>query len=107
MALTCFNQDRKGKLIVEVVKGIWDGLVTFWTNIFEFASAEDKMTWTLIKLGEGVKVICESLAQQDFVFAVGAMVGAYFIIAGNKNVGTKITSMSIILFVALKVVAAI
>lgn len=92
---------------MEVVKGIWNGLVGFWTNVFEFASAEDKLTWGLIKLGDGLKVVCDSLAKQDFVFVVGAMVGAYFIIAGNKNVGTKITSTSIILFVFLKVVAAI
>lgn len=89
------------------LKGIWDGLVTFWTNIFEFASAEDKMTWGLIKLGEGIRVICESLVQQDFVFIVGAMMGAFFMMAGNRSIGTKITSTSIILFIILKVVSAL
>lgn len=89
------------------IKGIWDGLVGFWTNVFEFASAEDKLSWGLIKLGEGLKVVCDSLVQQDFVFIVGAMIGAFFIMSGNKNVGTKITSTSIILFVILKVVATL
>ena len=89
------------------IKGIWDGLVGFWTNVFEFASTEDKLSWGLIKLGEGLKVVCDNLVQQDFVFIVGAMIGAFFIKSGNKNVGTKITSTSIILFVILKVVATL
>ncbi len=92
---------------MEFIKGIWDGLVGFWTNVFEFASAEDKLSWGLVKLGEGVKVICDSLAQQDFVFIAGALIGAFFIMAGNKNIGTKITSTSIILFIILKVVVSL
>ncbi len=89
------------------LKGIWDGLVGFWTNVFEFASAENKLSWGLVKLGEGVNVMCDSLAQQDFVFISGALIGAFFIMAGNKNIGTKITSTSIILFIILKVVASL
>lgn len=91
---------------MDLLKGVWDGLVGFWMGVFEFATAEDKVSWMIVKFGDGVKILCDSLAQQEFVFIVGALVGAYFMIAGNKKVGAKITSTSFILYIILKVVAS-
>ncbi len=91
---------------MDLLKGIWDGLVGFWMGLFEFTSTDDKVSWVIIKFGEGLKTVCDNLAQQEFVFVIGALIGAYFMIAGNKKVGTKITSTSFILYIILKVVTS-
>lgn len=57
-------------------------------------------------LNGGLVAVCGTLASQTEVFMIGALVGAFFIMLGNKNTGTKITSTSILLYVILKVIGS-
>ena len=56
-------------------------------------------------LSGGIISICKLLAEQSQVFIVGALIGAFFLMIGNKKTGNKITSTSILLYVILKVIA--
>ena len=57
-------------------------------------------------LSGGFITICGVLAAQSEIFVIGALVGAFFIMMGNKQTGTKITSTSIFLYVILKVIGS-
>lgn len=57
-------------------------------------------------LNGGLVGLCGALAAQTQVFMVGALIGGFFIMLGNKNTGTKITSTSILLYVILKVIGS-
>ena len=57
-------------------------------------------------LSGGFITICGALVAQSEIFVIGALVGAFFIMMGNKQTGTKITSTSIFLYVILKVIGS-
>ena len=57
-------------------------------------------------LSGGFITICGALTAQSEIFVIGALVGAFFIMMGNKQTGTKITSTSIFLYVILKVIGS-
>ena len=72
------------------------------------------MKYTLEWLGEqvlelingGLVGICNTLAPQTSLFVLVALVGAYFIMMGNKQTGSKIMSTSVITYLIIKVVSA-
>ena len=51
--------------------------------------------------------ICAALANQTQLFAIVAIVGAYLVMVGNKEVGTKVTSTTLITYIILKVVGSL
>ena len=72
------------------------------------------MKYTLNWLGDqvidlingGLIEICKTLAPQTSLFVLVALVGAYFIMMGNKQTGSKIMSTSVIAYIVVKVVSA-
>ena len=72
------------------------------------------MKYTLEWLGDqvvdlingGLVEICKMLASQTSVFVLTALIGAYFIMLGNKTTGSKIMSTSVIAYLVIKVVSA-
>lgn len=71
---------------------------------------ENALNWlgeqVLNLLNGGLVGICEMLASQSSVFVLVALVGAYFIMLGNKQTGSKIMSTSVITYLIIKVVSA-
>ena len=71
---------------------------------------ENTLNWlgeqVLNLLNGGLVGICEMLASQSSVFVLVALVGAYFIMLGNKQTGSKIMSTSVITYLIIKVVSA-
>ena len=71
---------------------------------------ENALNWlgeqVLNLLNGGLVGICEMLASQSSLFVLVALVGAYFIMAGNKQTGSKIMSTSVITYLIIKVVSA-
>lgn len=57
--------------------------------------------WVLKQMGIGGAVIVSEL---DYIFLLGAIVGVYLIMAGNKRLGTKFTSLSILSYLIARVV---
>lgn len=56
-----------------------------------------------IKIIKGIVYI---LVQFDEVFIIIAMLGVFFMIFGNKKIGTKITSSSILIYTVLRMVVS-
>ena len=71
---------------------------------------ENSLNWlgeqVLNLLNGGLVGICEMLASQSSLFVLVALVGAYFIMLGNKQTGSKIMSTSVITYLIIKVVSA-
>ena len=71
---------------------------------------ENALNWlgeqVLNLLNGGLVGICEMLASQSSLFVLVALVGAYFIMLGNKQTGSKIMSTSVITYLIIKVVSA-
>ena len=71
---------------------------------------ENALKWlgeqVLNLLNGGLVGICEMLASQSSLFVLVALVGAYFIMLGNKQTGSKIMSTSVITYLIIKVVSA-
>ena len=69
------------------------------------------ITWLSEKalelLNGGLINVCKALSAQTHVFSIVAIVGAYLIMLGNKETGTKITSTTLITYVLLKVVGSL
>lgn len=71
--------------------------------IKEVSAAVDKETfgeWVL----SGVKVVASFLIENNEIFVIVAIVGMYFVIVGKRELGTKITSGSIIAYIVAKAV---
>ena len=51
--------------------------------------------------------VCGALAAQTHVFTIVAIVGAYLIMVGNKEAGTKVTSTTLITYIILRVVGSL
>ena len=51
--------------------------------------------------------VCGVLAAQTHVFTIVAIVGAYLIMMGNKEAGTKVTSTTLITYIILRVVGSL
>ena len=58
-------------------------------------------------LSGGFISICGALAAQTHVFTIVAIVGAYLIMMGNKEAGTKVTSTTLITYIILRVVGSL
>lgn len=71
----------------------------------------ETLTWLGEKamqfLSGGFINICAALATQTHVFTIVAIVGAYLIMMGNKDAGTKVTSTTLITYIILKVVGSL
>lgn len=71
---------------------------------------ENALNWlgeqALNLINGGLVEICKVLASQSSVFVLVALVGAYFIMLGNKQTGSKIMSTSVITYLIIKVVSA-
>ena len=71
----------------------------------------EAITWLSEKalelLNGGLINVCKALSAQTHVFSIVAIVGAYLIMFGNKETGTKITSTTLITYVLLKVVGSL
>ena len=69
------------------------------------------ITWLSEKalelLSGGLINACKALSAQTHVFSIVAIVGAYLIMFGNKETGTKITSTTLIAYIILKVVGSL
>lgn len=55
----------------------------------------------------GFVSVCGALAAQTQLFTIVAIVGAYLVMVGNKEVGTKVTSTTLITYIILKVVGSL
>lgn len=78
--------------------------------------AIDGAVWTAEKIGEGIlwvlKIVGKGIAKgliaviqgSDAIFIIVAMVGVYFIMSGNRKLGTKLTSGSFLTYVLAKAV---
>ncbi|KJS81659.1 MAG: hypothetical protein JM58_16425 [Peptococcaceae bacterium BICA1-8] len=59
------------------------------------------LSWIIDKISNGLGFAIKDL---DGVLIIIAIIGVYFIMAGNKKLGTKITSGSIIVYAILRAV---
>ena len=55
----------------------------------------------------GFVSVCAALAAQTHVFTIVAIIGAYLIMIGKKDAGTKVTSTTLITYIILKVVGSL
>ena len=55
----------------------------------------------------GFVSVCGALAAQTHVFTIVAIIGAYMIMIGNKDAGTKVTSTTLITYIILRVVGSL
>jgi hypothetical protein len=59
----------------------------------------------LIVLGNGILKLLEALINTgEPLFVIAAIIGLLFVIAGNKRLGTKISSISILSYMILRAV---
>lgn len=82
---------------------IWDGVS------YVFEKAGDGVAWGIGKVlevvGTGALALIKELAGCSTIFAIVATLGCFVIMSGRNELGTKITSGSIITFIVCKVMA--
>lgn len=65
----------------------------------------DKIVDGLVLIGNGILKLLETLIETgEPLFMIAAIIGLFIVISGNKKLGTKISSISILSYMVLRVV---